>query len=227
MKNYKGTDRNINCNGFPFIPGVRYSIPADKPLILCVLGFHSCDTLREVTNYYGVRDSRYWEVEVEDTLKGPGKNCSRHITLVRELPFNEVMRLLNFNADGSPLTPDQDQTNWGFFNMGYNNEGHNNHGDRNIGNNNLGNNNQGNNNQGNNNSGVDNRGSDNTGTANNGDCNYGNGNSGHRNQGSCNVGNNNEGQRNHGNDNCGNENIGDKNYGNENNGNNNKGNRNV
>ena len=157
MKNYKGTDVNMCCNNFKFKLGVRYSIPDHQPLYVCNIGFHSCDTLWEVAYYYyPVHDSRYFEVEVEETISKENKNCSRHITLLRELTFYEVMRLLNRKQNGGALTENDPQTNIGFFNIGNNNNGN-----SNVGNNNNGNVNNGSWNDGNYNIGDNNNGNNN------------------------------------------------------------------
>lgn len=156
----------MRCQEHQFELGVRYSIPENLELKMCKTGFHSCNTLLQVTEFYPPTDSRYFEVEVEDTISGDNKNVSRHITLIRELTFNEVMRLLNFKKDGSLLGPEDDQTNLGFYNHGNNNRGNHNVGNFNHGNDNYGNSNYGNFNRGNNNHGNSNYGNSNYGNSN-------------------------------------------------------------
>jgi len=198
-KQYKGTDRFIKCQGFQFTIGETYSIPPEQELKICEVGFHTCDTLLEVTKHYSIEDSRYFEVAASLEIEGKiiddpyyhNKNCSRTIQFVRELTFNEVMRLLNFKEDGSLLSLEDDQTNLGFLNQGNYNQGNYNHGNNNRGNNNYGNNNQGNNNYGNNNYGNHNSGNHNRGNHNSGNSNSGNSNFGNNNQGNNNSGNHN------------------------------------
>lgn len=162
MKNYKGTDSKMRCCGnIQFELGKRYSVKGK--LAICKNGFHSCNNLHDVVIYYPLTCSRYFEVEVEDSIPGIDKNVSRHITFIRELSFYEVMRMLNFNIDGSPLTPEQENTNKGFFNCGMYNCGNQNKGNLNTGNANKGNGNTGAYNTGNHNRGVNILGHNNTG----------------------------------------------------------------
>ena len=171
----------MQCNGFQFEIGKTFMV--EGPLDMCVNGFHSCKTLFECTTYYKIMDSRAFVCEIDETksIYTHNKFCSSEITLVRELNFNEVMRLLNFQADGRPLEEGMEQTNLGFFNRGSHN-----HGNYNRGNNNQGHGNWGNDNQGNDNRGDDNQGHDNWGNYNHGNGNYGNDNYGNDNYGNYN-----------------------------------------
>jgi hypothetical protein len=193
MKHYKGTTRHLTSNElvsskFQFVIGIKHSIPPEQELVLEHCGFHTFTSLEHVTTLYPLKDSRYFEADVEDTISDGETYCSRHIMLTHELTFNEVMRLLNFNLDGTLLTPEQDQTNTGFlnygtYNTGINNRGNSNRGNSNVGNNNKGNHNLGDYNQGNNNYGIANFGNNNSGNNNKGNSNVGNDKIGHDNQG--------------------------------------------
>jgi hypothetical protein len=216
-KQYKAFNSKLQCKSVQFEIGGTYTIPEDVELKICEIGFHTSDTLRDVIDHYNLKCSRFCEVLASCEIQDEYKNCSRTITVLRELSFFEVTRMLNFNEDGSPLREDQENTNTGFLNKGNNNYGNYNYGNGNVGNNNVGFLNRGNTNVGNNNVGFRNKGNDNIG-----DDNVGNNNVGNNNKGNDNAGNSNKG-----NDNVGNNNVGYLNKGNDNAGNNNAGNGNV
>ena len=130
------------------------------------------------------------------------KSCTDKLEIVREIPWDEVLRITNIgkNCTGRCNTGDR---NTGDCNTGNRNTGDWNTGDSNTGNWNTGDWNTGNGNTGNWNTGDYNTGDWNTGDCNTGDCNTGNGNTGNSNTGNWNTGNRNTGNRNTGDYNTG------------------------
>jgi hypothetical protein len=205
METYKGFDKDLKCRGFQFEIGKKYK--QEGHIILCQNGFHSCEKLEQVFDYYPFdNENRFCEVEISGELdKSDEKISSSQIEILRELSKNEILELVNIGID---------------------NTGIGNSGNRNSGDWNSGNWNSGNWNSGNWNSGYWNSGYSNSGNRNSGDSNSGYSNSGNRNSGDWNSGNWNSGNRNSGNWNSGNWNSGNWNSGNWNSGNKNSGNRN-
>ena len=148
MKAYKATDAAMCCQGFQFELGVVYKAKGD--LAMCGNGFHCCQRLFDVQNYYSPANSRFFEVCIgKEWLEKGDKLCAREITLVRELTFAEVMAGLNLDGNGQPFEIGKN-TNLGFHNVGNFNVGNYNRGNYNVGNFNVGNYNRGNFNEHNN-----------------------------------------------------------------------------
>ena len=214
-KGYKAFDSNLACRGFQFVVGVTYTQKED--LRICNNGFHFCEQLKDVYNYYPKNYyTRICEIEATGEVQTEGvKSCTSQIRIIRELTKDEIKALtddLKFNS--------------GNRNSGYYNSGDFNSGDLNSGNYNSGDFNSGNYNSGNRNSGYDNSGDLNSGNYNSGNYNSGNRNSGNRNSGYYNSGDYNSGNYNSGNYNSGNRNSGYYNSGYDNSGDFNSGNYN-
>ena len=200
MKAYKAFDKDLKCRGFQFEVGREYKHEGE--IKFCESGFHACENISNVFIFYEFRGEgvRVCEVEIignVQTEKDNVKLVTDHIKIVRELSWDEVLKLCN--------SGDRNSGNW---NSGNGNSGNGNSGDWNSGDWNSGNGNSGNGNSGNRNSG--NR---NSGNGNSGDWNSGNGNSGNRNSGDWNSGDRNSGDRNSGDWNSGDWNSGDWNSG--------------
>ena len=54
VEGYKGTDVNMQCNGYQYELGVQHDIPDDQKVVECECGFHLCLTLHDVFGYYDV-----------------------------------------------------------------------------------------------------------------------------------------------------------------------------
>ena len=124
----------------------------DVELELCGAGMHFCKRANDCFNYYNF-DPRNHVCEVVaygEVLEGEDKCCTDKLKIVREIPWSELLTIVN---------------------SGVNNSGLNNSGDRNSGDFNSGNRNSGNRNSGNFNSGNRNSGDFNSGDRNSGDFN--------------------------------------------------------
>ena len=196
----------------------QYTCPGkfeeEGELDVCGHGMHFCQTAADCFNYYDF-DSENKVAEViayGEVLTVGDKSCTDKLEIVREIPWDEVLRIINLgkNCTGNRNTGTK---NTGHWNTGDCNAGNRNTGNWNTGNRNTGDCNAGNRNTGNWNTGNRNTGTKNTGHWNTGDCNAGNRNTGNWNTGDCNAGNRNTGNWNTGNRNTGNRNTGNRNTG--------------
>ena len=207
-------------------------------------GMHFCRKASDCFDYYDFNsENKVAEViAYGDIAEESDKCCTNKLEIVREIPWQELLTIVNTGKDCTGLGNSGDwnsgnknsgdcnsgDCNFGDCNSGNGNSGdwnsgdcnsrNCNSGDCNSGNRNSGNKNSGNRNSGNRNSGNRNSGNCNSGNRNSGDCNSGNGNSGNGNSGDCNSGNKNSGNRNSGDKNSGDYNSGDYNSGNGNSG---------
>ena len=183
IKAYKVFNPDWTCRDFQYEVGKTYETSDGKAKI-CGHGFHACERLVDCFNYYDFDPkNRVAEVELDGEIDElDDKICSSKITIVREMSWMDVLRLVNTGDD-----------NYGKRNTGDRNTGDGNTGDRNTGDHNTGNGNTGDHNTGHRNTGHDNTGDRNTGDDNYGDRNTGYHNTGHCNTGHCNTGNLNTG----------------------------------
>ena len=176
----------------------QYTCPGkfeeEGELDICNHGMHFCQTAADCFNYYSFNSkNKVAEIIAYGDVRTDGYElCTNKLEIVREIPWDEVLRIVNIGKKCTGLC----------------NAGDNNTGNRNTGNSNTGNWNTGDRNTGNCNTGDCNTGNWNTGDCNTGICNTENGNTGN-----WNTGNNNTGDRNTGNCNTGNCNTGDWNTG--------------
>ena len=151
----------------------QYTCPGkfeeEGELDVCGHGMHFCQTAADCFNYYSFNsENKVAEVIAYGDVRTEGdKSCTDKLEIVREIPWDEVLRIVN---------------------IGKNCTGRCNTGDWNTGNRNTGNRNTGNCNTGDWNTGNRNTGNCNTGGCNTGDWNTGNRNTGNRNTGDWNTG---------------------------------------
>ena len=169
VQGFKVFNPDWTCRGFQYEVGKTYEM-SDSP-ICCTRGFHFCTKAADCFNYYSFNpENKVAEVvalgEV-DSENDDTKCCTNKIQIVREIPWDEVLRIVNTGKDCTGLC---------------------NTGDCNTGNRNTGDCNTGDWNTGNRNTGDCNTGNRNTGDCNTGDCNTGNRNTGDWNKSSFNTG---------------------------------------
>jgi len=223
MKGYKVFDENWKCQGFQFKVGETY-IHKGK-ISMCSSGFHFCEKVTNCFNYKNFDpNNKIAEIEADENniILGNDKHCTGKITIIREISWEEMLKLANIGDYNSGCN-NSGNCNSGDYNSGCNNSGCNNSGDYNSGDYNPGCNNSGDYNSGCNNSGDCNSGYNNSGDYNSGCNNSGDYNSGYRNSGNCNSGNCNSGYYNSGYNNSGYRNPGCNNSGDYNSGCNNSG----
>ena len=121
----------------------QYTCPGkfeeEGELVVCFHGMHFCQTAADCFNYYSFDSNNkvaeviaYGEVQTEND-----KSCTDKLEIVREIPWDEVLRIVNIgkNCTGRCNTGDW---NTGNCNTGNRNTGDWNTGDRNTGNRNTG-----------------------------------------------------------------------------------------
>ena len=172
VKGYKVFNPDWTCRGFQYEVGKIFE--EDVKPSCCDRGFHFCKKAADCFSYYSFNSkNKVAEVIALGEVDTDGKkSCTNKIQIVREIPWQELLTIVNIGKDCT-----------GFCNTG----------DWNTGNRNTGDCNTGDCNTGNRNTGDWNTGNRNTGNRNTGDCNTGNWNTGNWNTGNRNTGNRNTG----------------------------------
>lgn len=167
VKGYKVFNPDWTCRDKQYTcPG---TFRENCDLEVCGQGMHFCKQASDCFNYYSFDPKNHIaEVIARGTVMEDGyKCCTDHLEIVREIPWAELLTIVNEGKDCTGLC---NTGNW------------------NTGNRNAGNWNTGNRNTGNCNTGNRNTGDWNTGYCNTGDWNTGNWNTGYWNTGDCNTG---------------------------------------
>jgi hypothetical protein len=205
VRGFKVFNKDWTCRGYQFEVGKTFE--EDVTPECCNSGFHFCLKAADCFSYYAFNpDNKVAEVVAigeMDQESGDSKCATNKIHIVREIPWQEVLEIVNTGKACTGLG------NTGDRNTGDRNTGDMNTGDRNTGDRNTGDWNTGDMNTGDRNTGDWNTGDMNTGDRNTGDRNTGDRNTGDRNTGDWNTGNRNTGDRNTGDRNTGNRNTGD------------------
>ncbi len=177
VKGYKVFNPDWTCRGFQYEVGKIFE--EDVKPSCCDRGFHFCKKAADCFSYYSFNsENKVAEVIALGEVDTDGKkSCTNKIQIVREIPWQELLTIVNTGKDCT-----------GLCNTGDCNTGDCNTGNRNTGDCNTGNRNTGNCNTGDCNTGNCNTGDCNTGNRNTGDCNTGNRNTGDWNTGNCNTG---------------------------------------
>ena len=171
----------------------QYTCPGkfeeEVEIYACGHGMHFCENAADCFNYYSFNpDNKVAEViAYGDIVREGDKCCTNKIKIVREIPWQELLTIVNTGKSCTGLCNTGDW-NTGDWNTGNRNTGDWNTGNRNIGNWNTGNCNTGDWNTGNRNIGNWNTGNCNTGDWNTGNRNIGNWNTGDWNKSSFNTG---------------------------------------
>ena len=156
----------------------QYTCPGkfeeEGELDVCGHGMHFCQTAADCFNYYSFNsENKVAEVIAYGDVRTDGdKSCTDKLEIVREIPWDEVLRIVNIGKNctgrcntGNRNTGNRNTGDWntGDWNTGDWNTGNRNTGNRNTGDWNTGNRNTGNRNTGNRNTGDWNKSSFNTG----------------------------------------------------------------
>lgn len=208
VKGYKVFNPDWTCRGFKYAVGETFE--EKVKLSVCKRGFHFCKKAADCFNYYHFDPAnKVAEVlALGDVVTEGVKSCTNKIQIVREIPWAELLEIVN-TGKGCSGYSNSGNLNSGNFNSGNHNSGNRNSGDCNSGDGNTGNWNSGNWNSSEYNSGYWNSGDFNSGNLNSGNYNSGVKNSGNFNRGDFNSGNNNSGNCNTGDYNNGSWNSGD------------------
>jgi hypothetical protein len=106
VEGYKGTDKNMQCNGYQYELGKQSDMAEGEPILMCSSGFHFCDKLNPVYRYYEIKNgNRFFEVKaLVRRWKKDGyyrieqqndKMVSKSIQFVRELTIDEIFDAVN------------------------------------------------------------------------------------------------------------------------------------
>ena len=172
VKGYKVFNPDWTCRGFQYEVGKIFE--EDVKPSCCDRGFHFCKKAADCFSYYSFNSkNKVAEVIALGEVDTDGKkSCTNKIQIVREIPWQELLTIVNTGKDCTGLCNTGD-CNTGDCNTGNRNTGDWNTGDCNTGDCNTGDCNTGNRNTGNRNTGNRNTGDWNTGDWNTGDCNTG------------------------------------------------------
>ena len=167
VKGYKVFNPDWTCRGFQYEVGKIFE--EDVKPSCCDRGFHFCKKAADCFSYYSFNSkNKVAEVIALGEVDTDGKkSCTNKIQIVREIPWQELLTIVNIGKDCTGFC------NTGDWNTGDRNTGNRNTGDWNTGNRNTGDCNTGDCNTGNRNTGNRNTGDWNTGDCNTGDCNTG------------------------------------------------------
>ena len=147
MKGYKVFNPDWTCRGFQYKVGQVYEM--DESPECCDRGFHFCEKASDCFQYYKFDpDNKVAEVEALGDIDTDGtKSCTNKIKIVREIPWMEVLTIVNEGKSCTGLRNSGD-CNSGDYNSGDCNSGDWNSGDYNSGDCNSGDYNSGNLNSG-------------------------------------------------------------------------------
>ena len=102
---YKGTDKDMKCRDYQFEMNKPFDMPADQKIEMCSSGFHFCDKLRFVYQYYGIKNGnrffevkalvRRWKKDGYYKIEQRGdKMVAKSIKFVRELSIDEIFDVI-------------------------------------------------------------------------------------------------------------------------------------
>ena len=119
MKGYKVFEPDWKCRGFQYAVGKTYE--EDVTPSCCSRGFHFCTELKDCFNYYSF-DPNNKVAEIEalgeiDTEANGSKHCTNKIKIVREISWEEVLKMVNMGKANAGLC------NSGRYNSGWYNSG--------------------------------------------------------------------------------------------------------
>ena len=163
MEGYKVFDPDFTCRGFQYAVGKTYEMELNPDV--CNHGFHFCKKAVDCFGYYSFNPAnKVAEVIALGAIAEEGDKCATNkIQIVREIPWTELLDLINAGKSGNATGNSGNQRgnrNTGGFQqrVGNRNSGNRNSGYANSGDSNSGNRNSGNRNSGYFNSGYSNRG---------------------------------------------------------------------
>jgi hypothetical protein len=126
VEGYKGTDANMCCNDYQYELNVQHDMPDDSTIEVCRGGFHFCQKLSKVFQYYAIGDNnRFFKVralvkksDIDDYDKAQrspslyfgywmygDKFAAKSIIFERELTVDEILK--ECGEDTSDWTSDE------------------------------------------------------------------------------------------------------------------------
>lgn len=73
---YKGTDKDMKCQGFQFELGKEY---VEEEAELCVKGFHGCEYPLDVFGHYAPADSRFFVADLDGVTDETGGDDTKRV----------------------------------------------------------------------------------------------------------------------------------------------------
>ena len=125
IKGYKVFNSDWTCRGFQYKVGETFAHNGN--IEMCGKGFHFCQNASDCFNYYQFNsDNKVAEIEAIGLVETDGnKSVTDKITIIREIPWSELLTIVNEGKDCTGLknTGDCNTGNWnstnfstGFFN---------------------------------------------------------------------------------------------------------------
>jgi hypothetical protein len=100
IKGYKGFDKDLKCRRMQYEVGKTYEMDEDP--VVCSRGFHFCERIIDVHEYYKLGDSRICEIEAIGKVEKDGnKSSTNKILIIRELSREEIRTLGNVGTDNT------------------------------------------------------------------------------------------------------------------------------
>ena len=132
LKGFKVFNPDWTCRGFKY--EVRKTYEENVIPSICAKGFHFCKNAKDCFNYYSFNpDNKVAEVISHGELdEGDDKCCTNKLEIVREIPWHELLTIVNIGKANSGLCNTGNQ-NTGNYNTGHRNTGNRNTGHRNTG----------------------------------------------------------------------------------------------
>ena len=112
MRGYKAFNKDLSCRNFQYEVGKTYEM-VDHPL-LCMKGFHFCQNVNDVFNYY-LKFSRICEVEaLGETITENNKSVTNKIKILREIVGKELSKIYYGNGYGDKYFGNGFHNGYGF-----------------------------------------------------------------------------------------------------------------
>ena len=137
IKGFKVFNPDWTCRNFQYEVGQTYEMDCEPDV--CNRGFHFCEKASDCFEYYKFDSAnKVAEIEALGAVDSDGKkSCTNKIRIVREVPWDEVLRIVNEGKDctGRCNTGNRNTGDWntGDCNTGDCNTGNRNTGDWNTG----------------------------------------------------------------------------------------------
>ena len=100
MKGYKALNMDMSSAHGDMIYKIGKKYTITGKLEMCKNGFHFCEELENIENYYAITKSRIFEIEAEGKIIDEyDKSCAESITLIRELSKEEIRQYFVDNQE--------------------------------------------------------------------------------------------------------------------------------
>ena len=95
MKGYKIFNEDMTCRGFQYNVGETYTYDGD--IGVCEAGFHFCENMKDVYNYYGFNcDLPVCVVDaVGEVITKGDKSVTNKIKIIRKIALKTILKELN------------------------------------------------------------------------------------------------------------------------------------